>query len=514
MAEVKRSHADALAARLNELAAQHSLSEIARRTGSSRNNVSRYARGAKMPLEFGSALVEGLGINPAWLLTGEGTPRLAEASVQTTQMAGNLLELVEAMNAVAHMRMGALTGKHHLRVLRELNDALARYEKLRDELNRHTRGIYSDLLDQYHEALDNGRLEQAEDLRRALAQVSRLSEDRGLRLRLLEEQAHHAYWQRDHKRTIGLLNALLFETIAQGEAPPERICELAHNLAMALLHEFSMEGALRICESALALVGKAALELPSGRLLDGLSGVLLVELGQVESGLSRLQRHIAWRSEIYLGISSGLLVRALLLAGVVDFAMAQGIGEPGQGKSSRLVLFANWLEQPEPLRSVLKHAVGSGIERTSPEGPSARYAAALLDVLTRRDAQAARDFIREVMYAGLKQRAPGRAFFGAAACATSLLWHAGDRRGALKELRFAHAERGAIPEGRSTDVLLIAAHHRNVLRLVADDEKSADLRQMRQDAIAWVRSGAQSGYGFLVADATLRPFLAAQLPAS
>lgn len=492
--------ASGLKARLKELSRQHSLSEIARRTGSSRNNVSRYARGARMPLEFGSALVRGMGVNPAWLLTGEGTPTLAGVSEETGRMGGNLLELVEAMNAVAHMRMGALAGKHHLRVLRELNDALARYEKLRDELGRHTRGIYTDLLGRYHDALEQGHIEQADDLEKALAQVSRLSEDKALHLRWLEEQAHHAYWRRDNKRTIELLHALLFETIAHGNADAPRICELAHNLAMALLHEFNMQRALRVCDSALALVGSEAAQHPVGRLLDGLAGVLQIETGEVERGLARLQRHIAYRTEMYHGVSSGLLVRALLLAGVVDFEMARGIGVAGRGKASRMVLFANWLEKPEPLRVALKHYVGEGPEQMSPAMPSARYATALLEALTDRDAATARAFIRDTVYA----RGPGQATFGAAVCATSLLWHVGDKRGALKELRLANQQAAKVPPERTTDVLMVATHHRNALRLAKPGDGEHDL------ASRWVRDAARAGYGFLVGDDVLAPLISGQ----
>lgn len=491
--------ASALKARLKELSRQHSLSEIARRTGSSRNNVSRYARGAKMPLEFGSALVRGMGVNPAWLLTGEGTPTLAGVSEETGRMGGNLLELVEAMNAVAHMRMGALAGKHHLRVLRELNDALARYEKLRDELGRHTRGIYSDLLGRYHDALEQGQIEQADDLEKALAQVSRLSEDKSLHLRWLEEQAHHAYWRRDNKRTIELLHALLFETIAHGNADATRVCELAHNLAMALLHEFSMVRALRVCESVLALVGRQATLHPMGRMLDGLAGVLQIETGEVERGLSRLQRHIAYRTEMYHGVSSGLLVRALLLAGVVDFEMARGIGTAGQGKASRLVLFANWMQQPEPLRIVLKHHIGETQDQMSPAMPSARYAAALLDALTARDKAAVRAFIRDTLYA----KGTTRTTFGAAVCATSLLWHVGDKRGALKELRFSAEQAVHVPPERTTDVLTLAAHHRNALRLTGAGDPEHDR------AVSWVQASARAGYAFLVADETMAAIIRA-----
>ena len=134
--------AEQIQQRLIELAEQHSQADIARKTEFSRNNVSRYVNGTRMPIEFAAALVEGLGVNPAWLLTGEGTAYLSDINSGTQEMAGDLLALVDAMAAVNRMRLGSLTGKHHLGVLRELNETLKKHEGLRDRLNKHSRKIF------------------------------------------------------------------------------------------------------------------------------------------------------------------------------------------------------------------------------------------------------------------------------------------------------------------------------------------------------------------------------------
>ncbi|MCA8946964.1 MAG: helix-turn-helix transcriptional regulator, partial [Planctomycetes bacterium] len=156
-----------LNSRLATLAEDRSLSDIARRTGTSVANVSRYISGTRIPGEFCAALVRGLGVNPSWLLTGEGSPFLSDVTEGTAQMAGDVLELVEAMNAVTHMRLGALTGKHHLKVLRELNDALLRYEELRARLNAHSAPIFKQLVDDLGAALGKLDIERAHDLRKA-----------------------------------------------------------------------------------------------------------------------------------------------------------------------------------------------------------------------------------------------------------------------------------------------------------------------------------------------------------
>src|SRR5688572_16167527 len=80
---VTRTDEEPLSSRLRELCKRWPQAEIARRTGASSNNVSRYMRGVRIPLDFGVALVRGLGINPAWLMMGEGTPLLSDVSGAT-----------------------------------------------------------------------------------------------------------------------------------------------------------------------------------------------------------------------------------------------------------------------------------------------------------------------------------------------------------------------------------------------------------------------------------------------
>src|SRR5690349_16642750 len=117
--------AEDLQRRVALLASRHTQSEIARKTGTLVSNVNRYVSGTKIPGEFLGALVSGLDVSPTWLLGGEGAVYRAEAANASAGTARELLSLVSAMNAVSKMRLGSLAGKHHLKVLRDLNDALA-----------------------------------------------------------------------------------------------------------------------------------------------------------------------------------------------------------------------------------------------------------------------------------------------------------------------------------------------------------------------------------------------------
>src|SRR5262245_48664134 len=97
-------------ARLRELAEKTKQAEIAAKTGVNAANVSRYLKDNRIPASFCSALVRGMGVNPAWLMVGEGSAMLSDVTDGTGRMAGNVLQLVEAMNSVTKLRLGSLAG--------------------------------------------------------------------------------------------------------------------------------------------------------------------------------------------------------------------------------------------------------------------------------------------------------------------------------------------------------------------------------------------------------------------
>ena len=66
--------------RLRQLVKTRSQSDLARKTNTLVSTVNRYLKSTKIPGEFCTAVINGLGVNPAWLMTGEGTPFLADVS--------------------------------------------------------------------------------------------------------------------------------------------------------------------------------------------------------------------------------------------------------------------------------------------------------------------------------------------------------------------------------------------------------------------------------------------------
>ena len=68
--------------RLRQLVKTRSQSDLARKTNTLVSTVNRYLKATKIPGEFCAAVINGLGVNPAWLMTGEGTPFLADVSAK------------------------------------------------------------------------------------------------------------------------------------------------------------------------------------------------------------------------------------------------------------------------------------------------------------------------------------------------------------------------------------------------------------------------------------------------
>ncbi len=293
-----KTEATALRERLAHLAKDRTekdrtKAEIARKTATSPTNVVRYLGGTRMPTEFSAALVKGLGVNPAWWLTGEGTPFLADVTAGTTAMGGNLLELVEAMNAVTRMKLGALAGKQHLKVLRELNDALDAHERLRAKLNEHSRGIFEQLLADIERCLNEYKVQPAAGLLKAAEQVGRLCDDTELHRKLLSYQASYFAFVRDLGKALPFQRKLLQRLLADSGAPDEAGLRNAVNLVLTLMTLSRLPEAQRVCEAVLKLAPPATPRWSALALLAFLKGRLMAEHGELLPGLAIMTRELA-----------------------------------------------------------------------------------------------------------------------------------------------------------------------------------------------------------------------------
>ncbi|MCC6573340.1 MAG: helix-turn-helix transcriptional regulator [Planctomycetes bacterium] len=308
--------------RFKVLAGQFPQAEIARKTGFSRNNVSRYARGKRMPLEFGGALVSGLGVNPSWLLSGAGTPFLADVAADTGRMAGDLLSLVEAMQAVTRMRIGSLAGKQHAKVLRELNDALGRHEALRVKLNAHSRDLFKQLMAEMLAAVRKFDLARARGLETAVEQVSRLCDDPELLLQFLTVRAHLLLISNRKEEALAMYRRAFLMTLSRADNFDEACLTQGWRFAGSLAEADRPAEARQVLRATINLCPPALRQGPMFAASAFNYGYMQAMRPSLHRGLAAMQKHFAAISPDRKSASQLMLVSVQLFGGLVDLPTA------------------------------------------------------------------------------------------------------------------------------------------------------------------------------------------------
>ncbi|MEZ5991521.1 MAG: helix-turn-helix transcriptional regulator [Planctomycetota bacterium] len=281
---------DAIRERLRRLVDERSQSDIARRTGAQVAAVNRYVHGARIPGGFLAAAVRGLGVNPSWLLMGEGSPYLADVPEQTAALGENMLELVEAMSAVSRMLLGSLTGKHHLKVLRELNEALHAHERLREQINTQTRPVFQRILGDLEVALNKLDLERADDLRKAVDQLSRLCDDEPLTHEYLRLCAFHEFQLKRSEHFLKAQRKVFLRSLPDAELFDETACDEARRMVVALVQMSRIPEAMRIIRAVRALAGRRGREWQAWARLENTHAILLGETGKLYRAIEMIQR--------------------------------------------------------------------------------------------------------------------------------------------------------------------------------------------------------------------------------
>jgi hypothetical protein len=279
------AHHKAIQGRLNELVTRHSQSGIARKTGAPRNKVNRYVHGARIPCEFAAALADGLGVNPEWFLTGAGTAKLADVAPDTARVADNLLDLIRAMAAVEHLQLGALAGTHHLRVLRELSDAMRRYETLRQQLNTRSTPVLRTVLGDLRIAIDKRDGTRAAELCKTAEQLGRLCDDPGLALDLAVLHGRVALMEGDLKSALDLARRVATLALHGGGNLGRAELEALAGTVEALVRLGHVAEARRIAEGALVLASEDTRHSPEARALTGEFALIQVHTGELRAGL-------------------------------------------------------------------------------------------------------------------------------------------------------------------------------------------------------------------------------------
>ncbi|MBV6515048.1 MAG: hypothetical protein HPKKFMNG_00682 [Planctomycetes bacterium] len=484
----------AIVARLHGLLESHSQAEIARKTHTLRNNVSRYMRGAKIPLEFGAALVKGLGVNPAWLLVGEGAPMLSDVAATTVKAAEDMLELVEAMNAVSRMQLGSLTGKHHLKVLRELSDALTRHEKLRVELNARTAPIFKQILADYWNALQRWDFERADELSRAASQVARLSDDEKLAEEYDRTRAYHAYLTHDEQQAVSMQRRMFQRNLPKGALLDERSMRDAYNFATTLQGSSRMAEARRVCLAVLAMMPPEAERWPIARFITALLGFVETELGDIRAGLARVQAAFPQPDERMRPSQTSMLIHCLLYAGAISFEAACAMGPVSTAHSQGMLVRALCEDTRPALEMACQIFIGAG-ENSLPEGQlMSQFARAMLLVYSGQSREAVRQLLQGPLREARQKARNLTERFDMAVFAARSQRALGDLRSAQATLLEAERILGEAPPGVIVGLNGRALFYRNALESIDQDAKGPQ-GALRNSAREFFRFHFERGYG-------------------
>lgn len=356
---------EGIAARLAEVVERHSQAEVARRLGTSRSNVSRYLKGRRVSASFCAGLVSAFEVDPRWLLTGEGQMFSADVAAGTEQLAGDLLEMVTAMEAVGRMRLGAVAASPARRALRELDRALTRHERLGADLDERSRPVLGELLAEARECLIN-----ADDIRsraalEAAERVARFCHDPAMRRELDSYRGVEAARRGDVEAASAFHRRAFAGCLLADSADRDELSKHAFNHANLLHRRGRLTEARRACEAALALLRPEEGEAwPVGERL------LLLKRGSLDVDLGDLRRMLGESLPAFGALPAtnqdqvrGACVGALLLAGT----LAPGELAPLPTTALTHLYAARWAESPERARAALAIArwTSPALEATS-----------------------------------------------------------------------------------------------------------------------------------------------------
>lgn len=469
-----------LALRLRELAREHGQNTLARRTGTSPANISRYLRGRRVPARFCAALVREFGISASWLLTGEGPARLEDTLRDESATAADLVRLVRAMRAVTTMRLGALSGRHHLAVLRELNESMRQYELARRQLTPQAVPAFRGVLDALERALARYDTTQADDYMNTADQLALLCDDEDCHRRLLALKARRAFLQSDMRTAVQEHRRLLRRVLVPDAAMSDNDFELIARTVMALLQSGRVREARRVANAGAALAADADPLAPGAAALHFVRGGALVESGAPARGLGLMQQYAPHQIPRRRLAARAMLLQAMFICGAVgvDEIVAAANKEPAPPMLLTLFPAACHARDTAALEASLKLAA-----RADWHDPFwIPWARALLQAATGQT-RTALDSLAELG----EETDPA----GVNLAKTAVLVACGRRSAA----RAAHARAVAAVVARDAELalpfLLMGTHLRNCLELYSPGNPA------RAQAAKQVRRMVRRGYGFL-----------------
>jgi hypothetical protein len=482
-----KSHDDAIRDRLRRLLRDHNQAKLARATGRSRNALTRYMQGAKLPMSFGAALVDELGVNPAWLLRGDEPMYLADVPAAAGELGGELLELMRALDQVAKLKLGALTGSRHAQALRELSGTLDRYGSLRDRLNRIAAPVLTELLAQAEQASNQRQLDRAQALVKAAYRVQQFCDDRELAQRLISAQAVMKQIEQDSEEALRLQMSV-FQQRMSLDATFVQIAEPAAGLSQVLRSNLYARKAQRVTRVALGFAQHCDEGSEGWVMLQGQHAMACVELGEYDGVSAALdvavsccpprQRPLIDAAKYFHDLNRGIWT-ARELAG----------GRPNSFAATAMLLNAAYCTDDAEL---VEQALHGAREVMQAQMPLNRFIVARAErvLKTMRGAKIPHGALEAFTGRGPTSE------FTAAVPRAQLLRLARDRR-APAEMLHAQACLDQYPADRTPNPFHVGLHIRNVLASVPTDTRDARLHALRVRVTEIAAARVVVGHGLL-----------------
>ena len=488
MVQDSNSADEALRKRLVEIARRYPQAEIARRTGTTPSNVSRYLRGNRIPGAFLTGLCSEFGVNPGWLLLGQGATWAADVGEEQGGTSGRLLDMVNAMTRIGRLRLGALGGKSEARSLHELNDALEVFERERRRLGDESRDVYARLLEDWGSALQRGDLDAIRHLRAAAEQVARLCPDENLELRYISYAAMHDQIQYRFEDALRGRRRLFLAQLGSSEGMDEKSFRAAFGLVATLDSMALIREGVRYAEAAFALAPQE--ELPTWESYAsalGLWGWGLVQLGELERGVGKLTRALALdkteRGQANIRVGLGWVHYTTGAAGLAEVA-AFARGHPQALR--QLLMLSAWSLDALEVQGLLKQfrAVAQDGETSEDEHVAVIHLAALQG----RKAAALKELDRAEAAAKDVGRHQYAVHFAVAVLRTQVHRLLGQHAQARRALTRAEKARHEVPAEVTIELNWLRTHWRNAAAL-ADAGTAAGKRILGEsdEFVAWAR---------------------------
>lgn len=490
---VAADHAAEHSARLRVVADRYSLSEIARRTGFPVSCIHSYLNGTRVPAELFTRLVIEFGVNPNWLHTGDGPAWSADVAPQTASMAADVLQLVEAMDAVAKVRLGALSGAQPL--VRELDDALNSHERLQRKVSERTRALLAQLTSEGDDALRERRMDVARVRVAAAARLARLCDDGELKVRMLNQQAMLARLSGKPRDAVGVYREAFLHALPMRALLGEDCHMIAFNFSSALQFAGELRESAAVCDSMLILGEQR--ESPTRAMLSFQRGWLDLVSGELHRGLNRMSAMLPL-------VDPGLRVRveapkymvAQIFAGLLEPDTAETSVPDSPTRNASLMSFALCADDIDRLAHYRQTFFGGDSRfledasgKLGGKSPFGHILDCVLRAARAQDRQAAHDYeagVDPAMFPGSDEYFE----FTKAVSVCQIARLAGDRRHALRKLDAADSGLRALPGAVTPNPFELARHYRNALELAGRARREHELTaRARRWFSEWVANG-------------------------